>query len=133
MLSSLKSFEKFITLLLIGMMVLVVTLSVLELGWILYKDIMTPPLLLLEIDELFEIFSFFLMVLIGLELIETMKDYLVLGKIRLHVIFAVSLIALSRKVIILEPEKYDSLTLIGISFIILSLVIGYKIVKKLED
>jgi uncharacterized membrane protein (DUF373 family) len=132
MLENLKNFEKLITLLLIGMMVIVVALSVFELGWILYKDIMTPPVLLLEIDELFEIFGFFLMVLIGLELIETMKEYLISGKIRLHVIFSVALIAISRKVIILEPEKYDSLTLIGIAVIILSLVIGYKIVKSLE-
>ena len=71
MLENLKNFEKLITLLLIGMMVIVVALSVFELGWILYKDIMTPPVLLLEIDELFEIFGFFLMVLIGLELIDT--------------------------------------------------------------
>ncbi|HRJ54401.1 MAG TPA: phosphate-starvation-inducible PsiE family protein [Candidatus Thiothrix moscowensis] len=133
MVGYLKNFEKMTTLSLIGMMVIVVALSIFELGWILYKDIMTPPLFLLEIDELFEIFGFFLMVLIGLELIETMKEYLVSGKIRLHVIFAVAIIAISRKVIILEPEKYESLTLIGIAVIMLALVIGYKIVKNAEN
>lgn len=133
MVGYLKNFEKMTTLSLIGMMVIVVALSVFELGWILYKDIMTPPLLLLEIDELFEIFGFFLMVLIGLELIETMKEYLVSGKIRLHVIFAVAIIAISRKIIILEPEKYESLTLIGIAVIMLALVIGYRIVKDSEN
>lgn len=133
MVGYLKNFEKMTTLSLIGMMVIVVALSIFELGWILYKDIMTPPLFLLEIDELFEIFGFFLMVLIGLELIETMKEYLVSGKIRLHVIFAVAIIAISRKVIILEPEKYESLTLIGIAVIMLALVIGYRIVKNAEN
>ena len=56
---------------LIVMMMAVVLISTLELGYIIIQDIISPPLFWLEIDELLEIFGFFLMILIGLELIET--------------------------------------------------------------
>ena len=46
-------------------------------------------------------------------------------------IFTVALIALSRKIIILEPEKYDALSLIGIGLLILGLVSGYWVTVSL--
>jgi hypothetical protein len=51
------------------MMVIFVLLSTIELGWIIIQDIVSRPLLLLEISELMEIFDFFLLVLIGIELL----------------------------------------------------------------
>jgi hypothetical protein len=49
MLEYLKKFERIIITALIVMMTLVVFLSTVELGWIIIKDIMTPPVVLLEI------------------------------------------------------------------------------------
>ena len=65
----LKKFERIVVLVLIGLMMVVVTLATIELGWIIIKDIITPPIILLEIEELLEIFGFFLLVLIGVELL----------------------------------------------------------------
>ena len=90
---------------------------------------MKPPLFILEVGDLLEIFGFFLLVLIGLELLETVKCYYIEGRIELKVIFSVALIALGRKIIILEPEKYGGLTLIGVGIIILALVAGYYVVS----
>jgi len=45
------------------------------------------------------------------------------------VIFSVALIALGRKIIILEPEKYSGLILVGIGVIILALVLGYFVIS----
>ena len=45
----LKKFERIVVLALIGMMMLVVLLATVELGWIIVKDIITPPMFLLEI------------------------------------------------------------------------------------
>jgi uncharacterized membrane protein (DUF373 family) len=89
---------------------------------------MSEPLLILEIDELLEVFGFFLLVLIGIELLETIKNYLEKGQIELKVIFTVALIAIGRKIIILNPQDYDGLMLVGIGVIILALAIGYGIV-----
>jgi uncharacterized membrane protein (DUF373 family) len=125
MLDYLKKLERLVVGALMLMMSAVVLLSALELGWLLIKDVLSPPLMILEIDELLELFGFFLLVLIGIELLETIKNYYENGKIDLGVIFTVALIAISRKIIILEPEKYAPLTLIGMGALILGLVAGY--------
>ncbi len=72
----LEKTEKVIVVSLLVMMVAVVLLSTIELGWLIIKDISTPPVFFLEIDELLDIFGMFLFVLIGLELLETVKMYL---------------------------------------------------------
>ncbi len=133
MLKLIKYFEKVVTLILMLFMAVVVILSLYELGLILYKDIMTPPLGVLEINELIELFGFFLIVMIGVELLETMKDFLVYGHIRLNVIMAVALLAIGRKVIILDIEKYDPTTLIGLGIIILALVVGYWVARTIDN
>jgi len=131
MIASLKIFERFIVAALILMMAAVILLSVGELAWILVKDVISPPVLILEIDELLEIFGFFLLVLIGIELLETIKNYYAEGRIELKVIFTVALIALARKIIILEPDKYEPLTLVGLGVLILALVSGYWVTMNL--
>jgi len=112
------------------MLALVVFLSVVELGWVMIKDIVTPPLFILEISELLELFGLFLLVLIGIELLETIKKYYTEGRVDLDVIIAVAVIALSRKIITVDPKEYDPLTLIGMAAIILALVAGYWIAKN---
>jgi len=132
MIQHLKQFERFIVAALILMMAVVILLSVGELAWILVQDVVSPPLLILEIDELLELFGLFLLVLIGLELLETIKNYYIEGKIELTVIFTVALIALARKIIILEPDKYDPMTLVGLGIMILALVCGYWVTVTLK-
>ncbi len=126
----LRNFEKFITVSLIIMMAVVILLATVELGWIIIKDIITPPIFLLDISELLDIFGLFLLVLIGIELVETIKAYLSERVIRVEVVFIVALIAISRKVIILDVKELSSLTLIGIAAIILALSAGYYLLKR---
>jgi len=132
MIQHLKQFERYVVLALIVMMALVILLSVVELAWLLVKDVISPPVLILEIGELLELFGFFLLVLIGIELLETIKHYYTEGKIELTVIFTVALIALARKIIILEPDKYDPMTLVGLGIMILALVCGYWVTVTLR-
>ena len=121
MLDYLKKFEKLIIVSLIAMMVLTILLSTIELGWIIIKDIITEPIFLLDINELLEIFGMFLLVLIGIELLETIKTYLAESKFHLEVVLMVAMIAIARKVIILDVKELSSLTLIGIAAIIIAL------------
>jgi hypothetical protein len=65
----LDRFEKIITTALMFMMACVVVLATGELAWILIKDALTPPILLIEIGELLELFGFFLLVLIGIAIV----------------------------------------------------------------
>ena len=115
---------------LITMMVIVVVLATIELGWVIIRDIITPPIILLEIDELLEIFGFFLLVLIGIELLETIKAYLLTNVIHVEIVLEVALIAIARKVIILDLNKYESLTLVGIAALIAAVALAYLVIKR---
>ena len=130
MLKFLKKFERSIVTALIVMMGLTILLATIELAWLIIKDVITPPVLLLEIHELLDIFGLFLLVLLGIELISTLKTYLTENEVHVEVVFAVALIAIGRKVIILDVEKISSLSLMGIASIIISLSIGYFLVKR---
>ena len=122
--------ERVIVLSLLVMMVAVVFLSTVELGWIITKDIITPPVFLLDIDELLDIFGMFLLVLIGVELLETVKMYLTQKTVHVEVVFTVAMIAIARKVIILDIKEVPSLTLIGIGTIIVALSAGYYLIAR---
>jgi len=92
--------------------------------------VITPPIILLEINELLDIFGLFLLVLLGIELISTLKTYLTENEIHAEVVFAVALIAIGRKVIILDVKEISSASLLGIAAIIISLSVGYFLVKR---
>jgi len=121
MLELLKKFEKAITVTLVVMMAVVVLLATIELGWIIVKDVITPPVFLLEIDELLDIFGLFLLVLIGVELLETIKAYLKENVVHFEVVLTVAMIAIARKVITLDVKELPSMTLVGIAAIIVAL------------
>jgi uncharacterized membrane protein (DUF373 family) len=130
MIEYIKKFEKMIILSLVVMMSLVVFLATLELGWIIIKDIITPPFFLLEIAELLDIFGLFMLVLIGIELLETIaKSYLEKTVDHVQIVLAVAIIAIARKVIILDVKDFSGPALLGIAAIILALSIGYYLIK----
>jgi uncharacterized membrane protein (DUF373 family) len=129
----LEKFERGVITVLIILMALVVFLSILELIYIIIIDIVSEPYLLLEISELLTIFGLFLLILIGVELLETFRIYLNEQSINVQVVFLVAMIAIARKIIILEPDKYPSATLIGIGIIVIALAAGYYLVKKAQD
>jgi len=132
-LSYLDKFQKIIISILTILMGLVVMLATLELIYVIAFEILSPPLVLLDADELLEIFGYFLLILIGIELLETFSIYLHERAINVQVVLLVAMIALARKVIILDAEEIPSLNLIAIGFIILALAAGYYLVKRSQD
>lgn len=127
----LKKYKKVMIQSLMVMMAFVLGLATLDLGWIIIKDITTPPYLLLSVDQLLEIFGLFMLVIIGIELLETiMKTYITQDQPHYEVVVSVAIIAIARKVIILDVKEIDSLSLIGIASIIIALTVGYFLMKK---
>lgn len=130
MLEALKKFEYVINVALILMLALVVLLATIDLGWVILRDMLTPPVILLEVNELLELFGAFLLVLIGVELLGTVKTYMTERTVHVEVILAVGIIAIARKVVILEPKEMDGLMMLGIAAIIFALTLGYYFVKR---
>ena len=115
---------------LVVMMALVVLFASLDLAWIIIQDLMTPPYLLFDVNRLLEIFGMFLLVLIGIELLESIRMYLDHKLVHVEVVMTVAMIAIARKVIILDVKDLDGLKLIGIGLIIIALAGGYVYIKR---
>jgi len=125
-----RKLEKIMIVVLLIIMTIVLILAIFELGWILVKDIISEPIFILEINELLELFGLFLLVLIGIELLDSIKTYITENVIHVEVVLIVAIIAVARKVIILDLEKFPSLTYVGVASIILALAIAYYLVIR---
>ena len=117
--------QKSIVVALASMLVVVVVLSTVHLGALIAEEIWKPPRFLIPVAGLLEIFGYFLLVLIGVELLETLKAYVNEKTIHVRVVLEVALIAMARKVIIEEPNGVPSLTLFGIAALILALGLAF--------
>lgn len=126
----LKLFERVIVTSLILMMIIVVLLSTFELGRILIVDIITPPNYLLDITELLDVFGLFMLILIGVELLETIRAYLNDHEVHVEIVLEVALIAVARKVVIVDVKDYSPDTLLAIAAIVLSLAGAYYLQKR---
>jgi len=115
--------KKWMSFFVLILMTIIVAIAIVELGIILYLDLFDPTddVLFLEIDELFRIFGFFFIILIGFELIETVEMYFKDNIIHAEVVLLVAVIAVSRKVILLDLEKYDPFAIMGLGIIIIAL------------
>lgn len=124
--------KKWMSFIVLILMTIIVAIAIVELGIILYVDLFdsTDDVLFLEIDELFRIFGFFFIILIGFELVETVEMYFKDNVIHAEVVLLVAVIAVSRKVILLDLEKYDPLAIIGLGFIIIALGGCYWLIKQ---
>ena len=123
--------EKGVVIGLLGLMLLVVVAGAIELVFVTIEEMLRPPrYLLLDIGELLRIFGFFLLVLIGLELLSSIRMYIQDETIHVELVMVVALIAVSRKIIVLDYEKTDALTVLGIAALVIALSAGYYLMKK---
>ena len=129
--SLIRTAKKWMSFIVLILMTIIVAIAIVELGIILYLDLFDPKddVLFLEIDEMFRIFGFFFIILIGFELVETIEMYFKDNVIHAEVVLLVAVIAVARKVILLDLEKYDPLAIIGLGLIILSLGGCYWFIK----
>jgi len=121
-------FERFTYIALIVFLMVVLFFTLLEFGWLLVIGLFEVSAYRLENPELIELFGYFLLVLIGLELLETIKAYLERREFHVEIIILVAIIAIARKVILLGHATPGEL--IGIALIIIALCGGYYLLRK---
>ncbi|HBD34551.1 MAG TPA: hypothetical protein DC084_13265, partial [Cupriavidus sp.] len=74
-------------------------------------------------------FSGVLLIILGLELMETLRVYFRSHRVRLETILAVAIIAVGRHVINLDVEHMSGSALMGVAAVVLSLTGGYFLVR----
>ncbi|HEY9691415.1 MAG TPA: phosphate-starvation-inducible PsiE family protein [Oculatellaceae cyanobacterium] len=109
-------------------MIFVIIIAVVDLGVLFVKEILNPSITTFNLT-LVKLFGVFLNILIALELLENITAYLRKHVIQAELVIVTSLIAVARKLIILDLEKVDGSELIGLSLAILTLAISYWIIR----
>lgn len=132
MIKIVKKIENFI----LGGIIIVLSgillMAFVDIVYIVATELLAEPFLIINSDGLMNLFSLLLLLLIGLELIETVKIYLKEDIVHVEFIILVAIIAIARKVIIWDFEKYSTEQLIGLSIMIFSLGLTYFLLKKAD-
>ncbi len=125
-------FQKTITISVLVLMGIVIIILTLELGIVIVKEILmeTEGGTILDLKESYTIFGLFFNILIGIELYETVKVYLDKNVFHVEIILLVALIALARKVILLDLNNIDPMNVIGLSLLIMVVGGVYFLLKK---
>jgi uncharacterized membrane protein (DUF373 family) len=110
-------------------MVVVVMVMVINLGIVLYNALFSLDSAGFLRATLTDILGLFLSVLIALEILENITAYLRKHVIQVELVIATALTAVGRKLIILDLEKVQGLSLVGLAMALFSLSVSYIIVR----
>jgi uncharacterized membrane protein (DUF373 family) len=113
-------------------MVIVILVAVYDLGYFLTVELFSIPIGRFS-TTLLKIFGLFLNVLIALEILENITAYLKKHVIQVELVIVTSLIAVSRKIIILDLEKTSGIDLIALAVTIFALSISYWIIRRVNQ
>jgi uncharacterized membrane protein (DUF373 family) len=133
MLELVNKFERFVYAVLMLLLMIVLGFSIIELCWLLVLSLTNPPPLLLENHELTNLLGVFLLILIGVEFLDTIKAYFKENAIHFEIVILLAIIAIARKVILLDPAsapKYIGIELVGIGIVVVGLAGAYYLIKK---
>jgi uncharacterized membrane protein (DUF373 family) len=110
------------------LMVFVIFLGVLDVVYQLYNDLSSPPLLYLSVSEIFAIFGTFMVVLIAVEIFINIRLYLGSNTLPIQLVIATALMAIARKVIVLDLKETPPEYVYAIGVVTLALGVTYWLV-----
>jgi uncharacterized membrane protein (DUF373 family) len=150
--NSIEKFEKLVYAILMIMLVAVLLAAIVDLAWTLYTSLWVITPYLLEAHEMLVVLGAFLLVLIGVELLDTIKAYFRENAIHVEIVVLLAIIAVARKIILLDPtvttttmatnttEAVTTITtmsgfdfgfeMMGMGVILVCLGTGYFLIKK---
>ncbi|EWG98132.1 membrane protein [Halomonas sp. BC04] len=112
------------------LMVLVIIWGVIDVVYMLYTRLMTPPFMLFEVSDIFAIFSAFMVVLIAIEIFINIRLYLGTNMLPIQLVIATALMAIARKVIIMDTDYVTAMEIMAIAAVVLALGITHWLVTR---
>lgn len=116
------------------LLMVLITLGLLDLLYLLVRGLGTKFVAIDSVGELQHAmqhgFAGILLILIGLELIETIRAYLHDQHVRLEIVLIVAMIAVGRHILEIDLTAADGITLVGIASLTLALTLGYFLTRR---
>lgn len=128
----LGGFEGLVAKILSVAMIIVILVAVFDLVKFLIADLFVTEPKGAFTATIAEIFGLFLNVLIAMELLENITAYLKKQVIQVELVIVTSLIAVSRKIIILDLEKTKGFDLIALAATIAALSFSYWLIRRMN-
>ena len=110
----------------------VILIALADLIFVLVEDATSDPKGFYN-KTLIELFGSFLNILIALELLENITAYLKKHIVQLELVLVTSLIAVARKIIIFDLQKYSDSDLLALGIAIVCLAASYWLVKTVNS
>ncbi len=134
MIEIVNKFEKLIYAVLMILLMVVLVITLVDLGLVLFDDLIMKTPMKLDTISFTSVMGVFLLVLIGVELLDTIKAYFIENTIHVEIVVLLAIIAVARKVILLEPPHVITFEygfeLMGIGVIVVGLAASYYLIKK---
>ena len=112
------------------LMTLVIIFSVADVTWVLYQRVMASPVGLLNVTDILVSFGAFMATLIAIEIFLNIVLYLRDDVLHVKLVLATALMAIARKVIVLDYKVLEPEYIWATAAVILALSIGYWLVAK---
>ena len=129
-----EKFEFWVIALLMILLMGLIIISIGEFVWLMINGVIERVSEIHDVIEFEEVihraFGGLLVVLLGLELMETLKMYFKDHRIRVEIILFVGLIAVGRHIISMNYHEADYKTVLAQAGLVLALSAGYWLVKK---
>ena len=128
-----EKLKQLIIFFLMGMLLVVVIVSTAFLAWTVIDKIF------LQFNEttfqsiIIELFGLFFLVLVGIELFETLQMYTKERVVHVEVVLLVALIVAARKIIMIDYTKTSTDVFFGIAAVVVSIGISYYLLKKVSS
>ncbi|HCY87439.1 MAG TPA: hypothetical protein DHV36_20060 [Desulfobacteraceae bacterium] len=124
----LRTIIRFAVRVLAVIMTAVIIWGVVDVGWVLYRKLLTPPLFMLTISDILATFGAFMAVLIAIEIFVNICIYLREDVIHVRIVMATALMAIARKIIILDFTQITSDYVWAMAGVVFAMSIGYFLV-----
>ena len=116
----------------LGLLMIVVIISgVVDVAWTIYQRFAAEPRFILTMSDILLTFGAFMVVLIAIEIFQNIILYLRDDVIHVKIVLATALMAIARKVIILDYEELEPMYIFATGVVLVATGITYYFVHKL--
>ena len=113
------------------LMIAVIIFGVIDVAWTLYERLASEPRFILTMGDILATFGAFMVVLIAIEIFQNIILYLRDDVIHVRIVLATALMAIARKVIILDFDELDSMYIFGTGVVLVATGITYYFIHKI--
>ena len=118
----------------LGLLMIVVIISgVVDVAWTIYQRLAAPPVFIMTIGDVLATFGAFMVVLIAIEIFQNIILYLRDDVIHVKIVISTALMAIARKVIILDYDALEPMHIWATGLVLIATGITYFLIHKIPD